>query len=230
VSFSALNALLRVIPPNWRQRIKSIPGLARLQRQLVSTLLDGHEFTHIVDAGPAKGMSFLIRLPEDKGIWTGTYELDFARRLAAAVLPGAVGYDIGGWHGFFAGVMAANGAQEVHVFEPLPLNAARIRRLIELNSTKSIVLHTVAVGESDTEMNLLVMPETSMAKLEVSDFQEDAASQQKVRVRVRSPRFDFAYGRGAASIVSEDRCRRRRAACTSRCAGDVAQTSSRNIY
>lgn len=186
MSSSALNALLRVIPPNWRQRVKSVPGVAQLQRRLVSTLLDGHEFIHMVDAGPAKGISFLVRLPEDKGIWTGTYEFDFARVLAAVVCPGAIGYDIGGWHGFFAGVMAANGAREVHVFEPFPLNADRIRKLIALNSTKSITLHTVAVGESDTEMNLLVMPETSMAKLEASGFQPDATAQQKLRVRVRS--------------------------------------------
>jgi len=186
VSSSALNALLKIIPSNWRQRVKSIPGVAQLQRRLVSTLLDGREFIHMVDAGPAKGITFLLRLPEDKGIWTGTYEFDFARRLAAAVRPGAVGYDIGGWHGFFAGVMAANGAQKVHVFEPLPLNADRIRKLIELNSGKSITLHTVAVGEYDSEMNLMVMPETSMAKLEASEFQRDATSQQRVRVRVRS--------------------------------------------
>lgn len=186
MSSTALNALLRTIPANWRHRVRSIPGVAHLQRRLVSRLLDGREFTHMVDAGPAKGISFLIRLPEDKGIWTGTYEFDFARRLAAAVRPGTVGYDIGGWHGFFAGVMAANGAREVHVFEPLPLNADRIRELIKLNSTNSITLHPVAVGESDTEMNLLVTPETSMAKLEVSGFQQGATSQQKVSVRVRS--------------------------------------------
>jgi FkbM family methyltransferase len=178
--------VLNLVPLSVRRHIKQIPGIAQLQRKLVSTLLDGREFTHMVDAGPAKGISFLIRLPEDKGIWTGTYELDFATRVAVAVRPGVIGYDIGGWHGFFAGVMAANGAREVHVFEPLPLNAERIRKLIEFNPTKSITLHTIAVGESDTEMNLLVMPETSMAKLEASGFQQDATSQQKMRVRVRS--------------------------------------------
>jgi FkbM family methyltransferase len=184
--FKLVSKVLNMVPLSVRRHIKRVPGIAQIQGRLVSALFDGQEFIHLVDAGPAKGISFPIRLPEDKGIWTGTYEFDFARRLAAAVRPGAVGYDIGGWHGFFAGVMAAKGAGEVHVFEPLPLNAERIRKLIELNSTKSIVLHTFAIGESDTEMNLLVMPETSMAKLEVSDFQGDAASQQKVRVRVRS--------------------------------------------
>jgi FkbM family methyltransferase len=149
-------------------------------------LLDKREFTHVVDAGPAKGMSFVVRLPEDKGIWTGTYEFELATRLAAAVRPGTIGYDIGSWHGFFAGVMAANGAREVHVFEPLPVNADRIRQLIERNPTKVIMLHPVAVGESDIEMDLMIMPETSMAKLEVSGFQPSATPQRKIRVHVRS--------------------------------------------
>lgn len=185
MSLATLNVLLRTIPPKWRHRVRLVPGVAALQRRLVS-LLDGREFIHVVDAGPAKGITFLVRLPEDKGIWTGTYEFDFARRLSGAVRPGAVAYDIGGWHGFFAGVMAANGAREVHIFEPLPLNADRIRKFIELNCTKLIILHAIAVGERDAEMDLLIMPETSMTKLEVSSFQPGATPQQRIRVRVRS--------------------------------------------
>ncbi len=186
MSSIVLNALMKAIPPDWRRHVKSVPGLAYVQRRLVSTLLNGREFPHKVDAGPAKGISFLIRLPEDKGIWTGTYEHDLASRIAAAVQPGTVGYDIGGWHGFFSGVMAANGAREVHVFEPLPLNIGRIRKLIELNTDKSITLHEVALGASDAEMSLLIMPETSMTKLEISAFQNEVTSQNKLRVRVRS--------------------------------------------
>jgi|SRR5581483_2750219 len=183
---SVLNAMLRTIPWDWRHRIKSIPAVAHLQRHLLSALLDGREFTHTVDAGPAKGIRFRIRLPEDKGIWTGTYELDFAKRLAASVRQGAVAYDIGSWHGFFAGVMAAQGAREVIVFEPLPANADRIRALIALNPDHSISLYPVAVGDRDTEMDLVVMPETSMAKLAASEFQPAVTSPRRIRTRVRS--------------------------------------------
>jgi FkbM family methyltransferase len=101
--------------------------------------------------------------------------------------------------------MAANGAREVHVFEPLPLNLDRICKLIELNTTKSIILHTVAVGELDSEMDLLVMPETNMAKLEASAFQQKATPQQKLRVRVR--RLDSILHMGEApppSLVKID--------------------------
>ena len=181
-----LSALLRLIPWSIRNQAKRLPGLAAFQRFIVGKGLHGKEFCHRVDAGPAKGMTFQLRLPEDKGIWTGTYEAQFASRLARAVAPGAIAYDIGSWHGFFAGVMAAQGARIVHVFEPLPTNAERIRRLIRLNPTKGITLHECAVGDRDTRMELLVMPESSMAKLEKSRFQTELTSAARVPVVVRS--------------------------------------------
>lgn len=181
-----MRVLLKVVPFPVRNRIKSIPILAALQRAIVARTLDGREFEHEVDAGPAKGITFLVRMPEDKGIWTGTYEIDFASRLAASVIPGAVAYDIGSWHGFFAAVMAAQGASDVHAFEPLPANAERIRRLITLNPGRAITLHAFAVGEREAEMDLMIMPETSMAKLEASAFQASKTCMERVRVNVQS--------------------------------------------
>jgi FkbM family methyltransferase len=177
---------LRLVPFSVRDRIRTIPGIAPLQRAVIARTLNGSEFEHRVDAGPAKGITFFVKLPEDKGIWTGTYEIDLATQVAASVAPGTVAYDIGGWHGFFAGVMAAQGAAHVHVFEPLPANAERIRRLVELNPAKSISLHTVAVAEHESEMDLMIMHETSMAKLETSTFQANTTSVTRERVKVRT--------------------------------------------
>lgn len=181
-----MRMLLGAVPWSWRVQIKRVPGLAAAQRALVSRTLDGREFEHRVDAGPAKGVTFFLRMPEDKAIWTGAYEADFATRLAAAVRPGSVAYDIGSWHGFFAGVMAAQGAGQVHVFEPLPQNAARLRSFITLNPSKTIELHQCAIGVSDGEADLVVMPESSMAKLESSPFQPGEVSNTRLRVQVRS--------------------------------------------
>lgn len=186
IAHRLVNIALGAVPWSVRRHIKRVPGLADLQRVVVSATLDGKEFVHRTDAGPAKGVNFVVRLPEDKGIWTGAYEVEFATELARAVEPGTVTFDIGSWHGFFAGVMAAQGAEQVHVFEPLPVNVDRIRKLIRANPEKGIVLHPCAVGERDAEMDLLIMPETSMAKLEASPFQAERTSGEKVRVPVRS--------------------------------------------
>jgi FkbM family methyltransferase len=199
-----LRSALHFVPFTVRDRIKHIPGLAAAQRILISRTLDGNEFTHRVDAGPAKGVTFRIGMPEDKGIWTGTYELAFATRLAHDVNPGGIAYDIGSWHGFFAGVMAANGAREVHVFEPLPANAERIRSLVSLNPDKLITLHACAVGERNTEMDLLVSPETSMAKLETSTFQSQEAPGTRIKVPVRTIDSMVAGGIAAPSLMKID--------------------------
>lgn len=181
-----VQSAVKLVPFELRGMIKRTPILAHFQRWLVARTLDGREFEHLVDAGPAKGVKFLVRLPEDKGIWTGAYESSFASRLAKSVRPGDVAFDVGSWHGFFAGVMSAQGAREVHVFEPLPENAERIRKLVALNPNRSIHLHACAVGESDGVMDLIVMPETSMAKLESSPFQSDQTTARRIPTTIRS--------------------------------------------
>jgi FkbM family methyltransferase len=179
-----MNIMLRAIPWSWRSSIRNIPGIAWLNQIIVAAVLHGKEFVHQVDAGPAKGITFRVRLPEDKGIWTGTYEHDFASKVAAAVGPGTVTYDIGGWHGFFAGVLAAQGAREIHVFEPLAENADHIRLLIELNPQFDIRLHQYALGDHDSEAELLVMPQTSMAKISTSTFQPRHSVTDRIRVKI----------------------------------------------
>ncbi len=188
------DTLLATLPWSWRRRIRGLPGVSAMQRILVAAALDGREFVHEVDAGPAQGIKFVVRMPEDKGIWTGTYEAEFAAAVAAAVRPGFVAYDIGAWHGFFAGLMAARGARETHVFEPLPENADRIARLVRLNPRFDIRLHQCALGNDDGQIELLVMAQTSMAKISSSAFQADAAADRRLQVELA--RIDTLVARG----------------------------------
>lgn len=191
-----LNSAMKMIPWWLRTRIRRIPALAMLQRKIVSATLDDSTFVHQVSAGPAKGVRFLITMPEDKGIWTGTYESDFALLVAQSVRPGMVAFDIGGWHGFFAGVMGANGARCVHIFEPLPTNIERLEKMIELNPQLPMTLHRCALGETRGETELLIMPETSMAKLAASPFRKDSAHGASRKVRLET--IDGLVDRGEA--------------------------------
>src|SRR5690349_16529357 len=74
-----IRAMLRrsvgLVPWKWRGAIKRLPLIAPVQRWLLMRFLEGREFVHTVDAGPAGGLRYPIKLPDDKGIWTGTYEL-----------------------------------------------------------------------------------------------------------------------------------------------------------
>jgi FkbM family methyltransferase len=179
-----LNKSVSLVPWKLRNAIKKIPLLAPLQRRLLRRFLEGQEFLHTVDAGPARGLNYLITLPQDKGIWTGTYELQLAERIAEVIRPSDVCFDIGGWHGFFSGLMALHGASKVFVFEPLPANARQIRKMIELNPDLPIELIEVALGDQAGTAQLRVLPETSMAKLSNSSFQSFHQKGDIIEVRL----------------------------------------------
>jgi FkbM family methyltransferase len=167
--------------------------------------LEGQEFVHTVDAGPARGLVYPVRLPEDKGVWTGTYEIEFAAALANAVTPGSVCLDIGGWHGFYSGVMALAGASKVIVFEPLPANCAHIRRLIELNPHLSIELIDAAVADREGAAEFQIMPQETMGKLAESPFQPEQRSSEQIRVRLVALDELLAQGRiPAPSTIKVD--------------------------
>lgn len=160
-----------------------MPVVGPLQRWFVDTQLSGAPFVHTVDAGPAKGMTFEIVLPEDKGIWTGSYEEDFSRYVAETVKPGMVGYDIGAWHGFFSGIMLANGAREVVMFEPLPANLKALEAFVRLNPAHKASIQNVALAAEEGTATLLQMHGTSMAKLDASPFQKNEPAEGEIKVR-----------------------------------------------
>ena len=183
-------ALLRrsvnLIPWSWRNRIRHIPGLAALQRWVLARFVGGTPFLHEINAGPARGLRVMISLPVDKGLWTGTYESNFVGAVAAAVQPGFVCCDIGGFHGFVSGVLALAGARQVFCFEPLPTNLAAIRQLTALNPTLPIAIRAEAVGAADGQTRFTVMNEDSMGKLETSQFQRDQPADTPIPVKLRS--------------------------------------------
>jgi FkbM family methyltransferase len=183
---AAVGASVNVVPYRLRHWIRLVPGVAPLQRLVIRRVLNGHAFVHRINAGPAAGLTFEVTLPFDKAIWSGTYERAFAEVLAGAVKPGGVCYDIGGYRGYMAGVMAAAGASKVIVFEPLPENQQAIRRLCALNPTLPVALLCLAVGKEDGLAHLTTMPDRSMAKLTTSPFQPDAGARGEIEIRLRT--------------------------------------------
>src|SRR4051812_24419223 len=167
-----------------RSWIKHIPGVASLQRLVVRTLLAGEPFLHTINAGPAKGLRLQVRLPEDKALWSGTFEPAFAASLAAAVRAGDVCYDIGGYRGYLSGVLALAGASRVVIFEPLPANIAALRSLIELNCELPLQLEETAVGCVDGDIEFKIMPDGSMGKLASSHFQREQPCVSRITVQV----------------------------------------------
>ena len=168
---SILHTLLKVVPFSLRSKIKYIPLLKQLQQYIVRRYLNGKSSTSTITAGPAKGLVFPFEFPQDKLIWTGTYELKFAQALASYIKPGYVCYDIGAYKGYYSGIMALKGAGEVFVFEPMPANIRKIKNLIKLNPDLKITLKEIAVADYSGDVEFKLMPEETMGKLSKSTFQ-----------------------------------------------------------
>ena len=183
---SLLQKSVNLIPWSMRDRIRKIPLVAGLQRAFFNRFLAGRQFDYEITAGPAKGLKYPVSLPDDKLIWTGTWEADFSVRLSDAVQSGTVCYDVGGHRGFLAGVMLMSGASEVHCFEPNPENAEQVRRVRDLNSDHSLHVHQMALGDTNGEARFVVMGESSMGKLESSDFQKDVSGDTTFPVTIRT--------------------------------------------
>jgi len=179
-----LRQSVNLIPSRARYWIKSMPGIALLQRWLVNSVLSGEPFVHVINSGPARGLRFEVMLPNDKMIWSGTFEPEFAEALARGVTAGDVCYDIGGYRGYMSGILALAGASRVIVFEPLAENVRALKKLRELNPELPLQIQQCAVGKDDGEIGFKVMPDRSMGKIASSGFQRGKEAVEEIRVPI----------------------------------------------
>jgi FkbM family methyltransferase len=180
-----LQVSVNLLPHAVRGHIHRIPGVAALQRWLIARFASNTPFIHVIHGGPASSLCFEVTLPLDKAIWAGTVELEFARVLRSAVKEGDVCYDIGGYRGYMAGVMALAGAAQVVVFEPLSANIVALEKFRALNPQLPITLHNLAVGDQDGAARFKTMADHSMGKLSASPFQPSAAAVTEQEIGVR---------------------------------------------
>lgn len=168
-SKNLLGQTIRLIPPGIRNKIQYIPVIKNIQQILLKEIFPKDAFCHEVDWGPAKGLKIMIRLPEDKEMWKGTYELGFCTRLSEAIQKGDVAFDIGAYRGYTSGVLALAGASRVIAIEAMPENQKILESIIEMNQTLPISLIKKAASDSigirlfelnnDKSMNRLVSDE-----------------------------------------------------------------------
>lgn len=174
------------IPFGIRDKIRRIPLLKQLQQFLLRKWVNKESFVATISGGPAKGLQFPVQMPDDKLMWIGTFELEYAKQLQQAIKKNWVCYDIGGYKGYYAGIMALNGASAVFVFEPMPANIERIKKLISLNNNLPITLKEYAISDAPGKAVFKIMPEATMGKLEHSTFQSAEAPLQEVEVECMS--------------------------------------------
>lgn len=192
-----LAQVIHLIPYRLRDKIRKIPLIAPLQRWIFRNAFRGQLNFHI-KKGPAKGLVFPLKLPEDKLFWTGLWEKEFTERMAKAVRPGAVCLDVGAHRGYFGGVMAVSGAGSVHYFEPNPRNLPKLQQLASLNPRLPFQIHPLALGDRDGETEFFLMAEDTMGKLASSRFQ--ATRPTGAQFKVRLARLDTLVERGEVPL------------------------------
>lgn len=183
---SFLKWVLDKLPINFRNKIRHIPVLKQAQAALQKRYLNGQEFEAIISGGPAKGLRFPVTLPQDKLMWVGTWEIEFAIALANEIKKGWLCYDIGSYKGYYAGIMALHGASKVVLFEPMPDNIKKITRLMELNGSLPLQLERMAVSDTQGEAVFKLMKEETMGKLESSKFEPGSEAQNQLTVETIS--------------------------------------------
>lgn len=125
----------------------------------------GRRLRHV--RGP--GYEMLVFANEDVGrqIWLfGSYEPDETRFFRDSIRTNDVCLDIGGNVGYFSLLMsraATSGA--VHVFEPIPLNAAMVRVNADLNALSNVTVNNVAVGSSEGMVQFSVSVDSAYSSM-----------------------------------------------------------------
>jgi len=180
------NKSVDLVPWWLRDHIRKIPLIAAMQRVFFNLFLAGKEFPYKISAGPAKGLNFPIKLPDDKLIWTGTWEKAIAQAIADNITEDKVSYDIGSHRGFMAGIMALAGSKTVYCFEPNPENIIHLDTIKKLNSNLDLRVLPYAVSDKDGQAEFSIMPESSMGKLSESSFQKDEATNSSIHVTMKS--------------------------------------------
>lgn len=118
-----------------------------LRRIKESLKLSSRWFTLPIRSGPLKGAMWIAF--SGINFIKGTYEAGKTEAVLKTVSRGDVAWDIGGHVGYYAVIESrlVGDSGQVLVFEPRPLNAAYIRRHVELNQVRNITLIESAVSD-----------------------------------------------------------------------------------
>jgi FkbM family methyltransferase len=132
-----VNLLLKIYQKSIR--VASQLVFPRAKRRIIHSFLPSYEM--------------LVFANEDVGrqIWLfGNYEADETRFFIEQIRPTDICFDVGGNVGYFSLLMsrlASDGS--VHVFEPIPVNAALIAANTALNAIENLHLTNAAVGDHE---------------------------------------------------------------------------------
>ncbi len=119
-----------------------------------------------------KDFQLLVAANEDVGrqiMLFKDFEPEDSKFFQDAIQPTDICFDVGGNVGFFAMLMASRASQgKVHVFEPIPLNAALIRTNAELNGFTNVSVQNVAVGDTEGTVQFSISVDSAYSSMKAT--------------------------------------------------------------
>ncbi len=106
----------------------------------------------------------------DHGYWLGSYEIDFQRRLTRTLQVGDTFLDIGAHVGYYMllGSRLVGPHGHVYAFEPLPRNAAFIKRHIVLNKLENVTFLQLAISNRSGKVHFGAGISTSTGRIDLT--------------------------------------------------------------
>jgi len=116
--------------------------------------------------GPLRGKKWIVG-SSDHGCWLGSYEFKKQKLFQQMVTRGSVIFDVGANVGFYTLLSSVLTGSEgrVYAFEPLPANAALLRRHVEMNGIRNAVVEELAVSDTCGSAFFEIHPSNAMGKL-----------------------------------------------------------------
>ena len=143
-------------------RPESLPGrIARFPFRLIPP-----DLAVPVLQGPLRGKRWIVG-SHLHGCWLGSYEWEMQRRIAGQIEPGSVFYDVGANVGFYTllGALRAGPAGWVYAFEPLPENAAFLRKHLAMNRIRNVEIFETAISDQSGTASFSSESTRAMGKL-----------------------------------------------------------------
>ncbi|MFZ0478216.1 MAG: FkbM family methyltransferase [Terriglobales bacterium] len=143
-------------------RPTSLPGrLARFPFRLIPPGL-----AVPVLQGPLRGKKWIVG-SHLHGCWLGSYEWEMQKCIAGQIEMGSVFFDVGANVGFYSllGALRVGPAGRVCAFEPLPENAAFLRRHLEMNRIRNVEIFETAISDHSGTASFSSESTRAMGKL-----------------------------------------------------------------
>jgi len=193
-----LLASINCLPLWLRTVLHTLPIVAPLQRAVFKSLTTNTPIQpYFITAGPAKGLTLFLRLPDEKPYWKGTHELVVTQWLEGRCSQGDVCWDVGAHVGYDAAILSRKSGEPVYCFEPVPQNRERLFMQQQCNADVQFKVMPQALGDRTGTAEFLI-GDGSTGKLSDSTFQPRAEMSGRIHISLTT--IDHAVAMGLAPI------------------------------